>query len=401
YKFVQATFRNDFSGKIADFQCGDGPLKVGYLCADFRPHATMFLLAGVLKQHVGSDVAVELFSINRGFGGRYLQQLRSLPLRYHNLASYTDAEAAAYIRQQGIHILVDLNGHAGEARRGILCQRPAPIQVNWLGYPGTMGDARLADYIIGDAVVTPLEHAAHFSETLALMPHCYQPNDDTREILDALSRTEEGLPAVGFIYGCFCKLEKINPETFTQWCHIVAQTPGSVLWLLDPKTDAYKLDLRHRASLLGVTPERLIFAPSVSHYSHLGRLKFVDLLLDTYPSTSHTTASDGLWAGVPIVTRMGETFTSRVAASLLSAHDFAELITTDAQNYTELALSLAHDRTKLTAIRQRLQAATESSPLFDTRRFTRDLERLYKEMWRHHKTPGKEREPIVLSPSPL
>ncbi|MDR2213502.1 MAG: hypothetical protein LBE21_07750 [Pseudomonadales bacterium] len=399
-RFVASRFHQYFSDKnlsrVENVRVDGEALRIGYLSADFREHATMFLLAGVLEQHARSEVEVELFSTHRQRDGYTARARSALP--FHDISALGDRAAIDYIKQRNIHILVDLNGHALGARREVVAARPAAVIVNWLGYPGTMGDPRLADYIIGDSVVTPLDHAGHFSETLALMPHCYQPNDDRRGIMEAASREAVGLPSEGFVYACFAKMCKINPEIFDQWCRLLADTAGAVLWLLDPGEDAQRAALRQRAGHFGVAPERLIFAPKRRHEFHLGRLKFVDLLLDTFPYTSHTTASDGLWAGVPLVTRMGGTFVSRVAASLLSTHGFSELISTDEAGYFELALSLAHNPVKLAAIRERLRSVRQSSPLFDTRRFTRDLERLYKTIWFQHNAPGKTKEPIVLSP---
>ncbi|MDR0477488.1 MAG: tetratricopeptide repeat protein [Desulfobulbaceae bacterium] len=379
-----------------------GPLRIAYLSADFYNHATMHLLAGVLEAHDAARVEVHLLSINTRSAkddDPYARRIAALPATFHDLSQASNMEAAERIAGIAPHLLIDLKGYTTDARFGITARRPAPVIINWLGYPGTLGHERLADYIIGDPVVTPPDHAADFSETLALMPHCYQPNDRSRPLGATASRGEEGLPESGLVFCSFNQFIKINPATFDIWCKLLAATPGSVLWLLaDPRYQKGETNLRREAEKRGIAHDRLVFGQRKPLAAHLARLPLADLALDTFPCNSHTTASDTLWAGVPLVARMGRTFASRVSASLLTAHGFPELIASDDDSYFELIMSLVKVPEKLRDIRRKLDAARLNSPLFDTARFTRDLERLYEAIWRHH-TPANNRAPIVLDPA--
>jgi predicted O-linked N-acetylglucosamine transferase (SPINDLY family) len=378
----------------------DGLLRIGYLSADYFNHATMRLIAGVLEAHDPARVQVHLLSINARPAQEsdpYARRLAAMPATFHDLSTVSDAQAAEQIARIAPHLLIDLKGYTTDARPGIAVRRPAPVIVNWLGYPGTLGHERLADYIIGDPVVTPPEHASDFSETLALMPHCYQPNDRSRPLGAPPARQEEGLPENGFVFCCFNQFIKINPGTFDVWCRLLAATPGSVLWLLDQDQQG-QLNLEREARRRGVAGNRLVFAARKPIAEHLARLSLADLALDTFPCNSHTTASDALWAGVPIVTRIGQTFASRVAASLLTTHGLPELIAPDDEAYEKLALSLVNQPEKLRQLRQKLDAARLTSPLFDTVRFARDLERLYEAIWQQHNIPRDQRKPIVLPP---
>jgi predicted O-linked N-acetylglucosamine transferase (SPINDLY family) len=380
----------------------NGRLRIGYLSADFYDHATMRLLAGVLEAHDPARVDIHLLSINARPAKNddsYAKRIAAMPAAFHDLASASDVEAAQRIAKIAPHLLIDLKGYTGDARPGITARRPAPVIVNWLGYPGTLGHERLADYIIGDPVVTPPGHAQDFSEILALMPHCYQPNDRSRPFDTTASRAEEGLPENGFVFCSFNQFIKINPSTFDAWCRLLAATPGSVLWLLGghvPKTG--EINLRRQAQQRGIASDRLIFAPIKPPAAHLARLRLADLALDTFPYNSHTTASDALWMGVPLITRIGQTFASRVAASLLTVHGFPELVASDDQAYFALALSLVSEPEKLCGIRQKLDAARFGSPLFDTTGFSRDLERLYETIWQQQRIPRHERTALILPP---
>ncbi|MDR0781709.1 MAG: tetratricopeptide repeat protein [Pseudomonadales bacterium] len=383
-----------------------GPLKIGYLSADFYDHATMHLLAGVLEAHDPAKVDVHLLSITASStkdSNRYAPRLSALAAAWHDLSADTDAQASARIAAIAPHLLIDLKGYTTDARPNILARRPAALIVSWLGYPGTLGHERLADYLIGDPVVTPLEHTAHFSETLALLPHCYQPNDRSRPRQPPPSRSDAGLPETGLVFCCFNQFIKINPSTFDLWCRLLAAIPGSVLWLLDPQIDGEeaKANLKREAEQRGIASDRLIFAARKPQAAHLARLQLADLALDTFPCNSHTTASDALWAGVPLVTRIGDTFASRVAASLLTTHGCADLVVATDAAYFKLVLALARAPEKLQALRERLAAARLNTPLFDTTRFTRDLERLYENIWQQREVPRHERRPIVLRPGGL
>lgn len=287
-----------------------------------------------------------------------------------------------------------MKGYTANSRLGITARRPARITASWLGYPGSLGCPQLADYLIGDTIVSPLKHAAHFSETLALLPHCYQPNDRSRNVGTPPSRSEAGLPEASFVFCNFNQTYKLNPETFDVWCSLLHAIPDSVLWLLDSSAVATE-NLRCEAVARGIAPTRLVFAHHTDPSTHLQRLQCADLALDTFPYGSHTTGSDALWSGVPLVTRLGETFASRVASSLLQAVGLPELITETWDEYLELATSLASDGARLASLRARLARQRLSAPLFDTVRFAHDLERLYQCIWRDY-CEGV-RKPIVLA----
>ncbi len=355
-------------------------IRIGYLSADFHSHATVYLMAGVLENRNTEKFDVYLYSYGIEAKDDSRSRVEKACDVFWNIRELSDDEAAQQIVADEIDILVDLKGYTQNTRLGIQALRPAPIVVSWLGYPATLGNERLADYIIGDAIVTPLEHAEHFSETLALMPHCYQPNDNTRPIGICPTRAEAGLPEKCFVFATFNQAYKITPEMFDIWCRLLIAVPNSVLWILEPIEVAQE-NLRREMTARGVEPSRLIFAPKMEQTEHLGRLQLVDLAVDTFPCCSHTTASDALWAGVPLVTKMGETFASRVAASILRTMDLAELVTTNDDDYFNVALNLAQNPEKLTAIKQKIAIQKSISPLFDTQLFAKDLERLYQMIW--------------------
>jgi len=360
-------------------------LRIGYLSADFHDHATMHLLAGVLQAHDRSRHAIHLYSYGPEAQDSYRKLAEENCEAFRNVRTLTDQGAARQIADDGIDILVDLKGFTRDSRLGISALRPAPVIVSWLGYPGTLGHERLADYIIGDPVVTPLDTADGYSETLALMPHCYQPNDRNRPISAAPPRATEGLPEDAFVFCSFNQSYKIIPEVFGIWCKLLSAVPGSVLWLLE-SPQASMDNLRREAQARGIDPQRLVFASKKPLADHLGRLQLSDLALDTFPYGSHTTGSDALWAGVPLVTKPGNTFASRVAASLLTAAGLNELVVNTWEAYLELALTLANNATRRQDLRQRMANQRLASPLFDTRLFTSKLEYLFDEIWAQHAT---------------
>lgn len=369
-------------------------LRIGYLSADFHDHATMHLLGGVLAAHDRERFEITAYSYG-ATDDDTTGEVRRTCEGFRDLRALSDAQAAQLIAADGIDILVDLKGFTRNTRLGISARRPAPVVVSWLGYPGTLGEPRLADYIVGDPVVTPPEHSGHFSETLALMPHCYQPNNDRKAMHARPSRAQAGLPEDAFVFCSFNQNYKFGPGTFDTWCRLMTDVPGSVLWLL-PSSGAAAANLRREAAARGIAAERLVFSATLPLADHLARLALADLALDTYPCNSHTTGSDALWAGVPLVTRMGETFASRVAASLVTAAGAPGLVTHSWDEYLALARALALDPPRLAALREQLAAARAHCPLFDTPRFTRDLERLYGRMWGQHLSG--ERQLIALPP---
>jgi protein O-GlcNAc transferase len=352
-------------------------LRIGYLSSDFHDHATMCLLAGVLELHDPARFDVHLYSWSRAAGDARRARLANLPATQHDIHASSDAEAAAQIARNGVHVLVDLKGYTTDTRLGITALRPAPVIVSWLGYPGSLGEARLADYLIGDAVVTPPATAGHYSETLALMPHCYQPNDHRRVVPPPPSRAEAGLPERGVVFCSFNQTFKLGPQMMTIWCRLLAAVPGSVLWLLKPGTERGEANLRAFVQSQGVDPSRVIFAPRVAQEAHLARLQLADCALDTLPCGSHTTGSDALWAGVPMVSIAGDLFAGRVGASLLHAVGLEALVARDLDVYFQIALAIATDAVWRTQLREHLARSRYESPLFDAEQFTRDLERLY------------------------
>ncbi|CAG9239697.1 Putative O-linked N-acetylglucosamine transferase (SPINDLY family) [Paraburkholderia tropica] len=381
---------------LAAFEAG-GRLRIGYLSADFYDHATLRLLAGVLELHDAARFDIHLYS----YGGvapdaDWRKRIAQWPVTIHEIDTLSDAQAAARIAQDGVHLLVDLKGYTTGARLGITALRPAPVIVSWLGYPGSLGAPRLADYLIGDATATPPVTASHYSETLALMPHSYQPNDHRRSSATRATRAEAGLPARGFVFCSLNQTFKLNAGIASIWCRLLAATPGSVLWLLDPGHERARATLHAFFAQHGVAAARVIFAPRVPQSQHLARLPLADLALDTLPYGSHTTGSDALWAGVPMVSAPGRLFAGRVGASLLRAVGLEDLIARDLDAYFQIALALANDPAWHAKVRERLARARGNAPLFDTARFTRDLERLYVAIAARETQSVGDRAPVVI-----
>jgi predicted O-linked N-acetylglucosamine transferase (SPINDLY family) len=286
-------------------------------------------------------------------------------------------------RERGLDIAVDLMGFTRHARTGVFAARAAPVQVNYLGYPGTVGAAYI-DYLIADPTLIPEEQRWCYTEKISYLPHTYQVNDTQRTIADrTFTRQEAGLPDEGFVFCCFNNNWKITPDVFDIWMRLLQQVPGSVLWLFEDNPTA-GLNLRAEAARRGIAVQRLVFAPRMNQPEHLARHRLADLFLDTLPYNAHTTCSDALWAGLPVLTRIGETFPSRVAASLLRAVGLPELITESAEAYATLALELATNPPRLANVRQRLAANRPTAPLFDTGLYTRHIEAAYTGMWQRH-----------------
>ena len=355
-------------------------LRIGYFSADFHDHPTAQLLAGAIEHHDRDRFEVTAFALGAPMEDPMHARLRAGFDHFVDLHDCNDAKAAEISRQFGIDIAVDLGGYTRGSRSGIFIQRAAPMQVAWLGFPGTTGSPAF-DYLIADEGVLPAEHAADYSEDVIRLPHCYQPNDTRRQIRDETpARTALGLPRDAFVFCCFNNPAKISPEVFEIWMRLLKRVQGSVLWLLDENPVASQ-QLALHAQDLGVDPKRLIFASREATPEHLARHRLADLFLDTWPYNAHTTASDALWAGLPVLTLQRDTFGSRVAASLLQAAGLPELITSSSSAYESLATQLATDRVRLRELRRRLHAQRMVCPLFDTTRFTRDLEHAYLTIW--------------------
>ncbi|MBK8133630.1 MAG: tetratricopeptide repeat protein [Gammaproteobacteria bacterium] len=351
-------------------------IRVAYLSADFHEHATTHLMAGLFEHHDFDRFEITAIS----FGPDRQDSMRSRLINafdhFIDVRAKTDREVALLLREMEIDIAVDLKGYTQGSRTGILAQRPVPVQINYLGMPATMG-ARYIDYIIADPWVIPPEDYSHYSEQILHLPDSYQATDDSRQIdVHTPARADLNLPEDGFVFGCFNNNYKITPELFAIWMRLLHQVSGSVLWLLEDNPVATR-NLRAQALLHGIAPERLVFAPRVPTGAHLARHRRADLFLDTLPYNAHTTASDALWAGLPVLTCAGNTFVGRVAASLLSAVGLPELIARDLDSYAALALELARHPERLREIRARLARNRGTCPLFATDRFRRHLESAY------------------------
>ncbi|HZI82776.1 MAG TPA: tetratricopeptide repeat protein [Casimicrobiaceae bacterium] len=377
---LSATIAPDESMRHDRASFGHGSrLRVGYLSSDFHGHPVAYLTAEVFELHDRERFEVFLFSYGPDDGSAIRRRLAAGCDRFIDLSKVSDGAAAQRIRDERIQILVDLKGYTADDRPGIAACRPAPIQVNWLGFPGTMG-AGWIDYLIADATIVPREHDADYAEKIVRLPHCYQPNDRKRPSAASLSRSACGLPETAVVFCCFNQTYKVEARLFAAWMRLLSRVPDSVLWLLEENRWAGE-NLRKAAERDGVSPERCIFAPIRPLAEHLERYSLADLVLDTFPYTSHTTGSDALWAGCPMVTVMGETFASRVAASLLVNVGLGQLIAGSLAEYESLALGLAQDRPRLEALRRYLREQRDSLPLFDSPRFTQELESAYRHMW--------------------
>jgi len=354
-------------------------IRVGYFSSDFHNHATMYLMAELFERHDRSKFEIHAFSYGPDKMDEMRSRLTDAVEAFHDIRLKGDAEIGALSRSLGIDVAVDLKGYTGENRARIFSYRVAPIQVNYLGYPGTLG-APFIDYIIADSTLIPATHREFYSEKVAYLPDSYQVNDSTRIISDkALTRGDFGLPDEAVVFCCFNNSFKITSDVFDIWMRLLSEVKGSVLWLLAANKSA-KLNLRNEASKRGINSNRLIFAERVSPAEHLARNRLADLFLDTFNYNAHTTASDALWAGLPVLTKMGESFASRVGGSLLAAVDIPELITTTSREYEATAMQLATHPQELRAIKEKLARNLKSTALFDTARFAIKIEAAFTHM---------------------
>jgi len=346
-------------------------LRLGYLSADYCQHPVALLIARLIEAHDRSRFKVLGFSTGPDDGSAIRSRMTKAFDQFHDLRGRGADESAALIRRLEVDVLVDLTGHTEGDHFAILNHRPAPVQVNWLGYPATDGAPSL-DYVLADVTVTPAGHEPFFSEKIVRLPGCYFPTayDPSPP---APSRSKAGLPETGFIFASFNNSWKITRDVFAAWMRLLKAVPKSILWLLDAN-DAFRDNLRGAASASGLDPARLIFAPRTDPDSHLARQQLADLMLDTAPYNGHMTTSDALWTCVPLVTMLGTAFAGRVAASQLQTLGLPELITSSLEDYEALALALARDPARLAALRARLAAARASSALFDTDRMRQNVE---------------------------
>ena len=380
--YIQSRYQyNPILGPILKRSQGQ-KIRVGYFSADFKNHAVAFLIAELFELHDRSQFEIYGFSLVKA-ADEMVERLHTAFDQYIEVQQMSDIEIAQLSRSFNIDIAVDLTGITASSRTGIFSCRAAPIQVNYLGYPGSMGADHI-DYIIADKTLIPPEFQSCYSEKVIYLPDSYQVNDRKRLISERqFTRQELGLPENGFIYCCFNNNFKILPATFEGWMRILNSVEGSVLWLFQDNSWAAD-NLKKEAEKQGIAADRLIFAEHMPLKEHLARHRRASLFLDTLPYNAHTTTSDALWAGLPVLTLMGQSFASRVAASLLNAIDLPELITSSQEEYEALAIELALNPNKLEDIKSKLANNRLAAPLFDTPRFTKNIEAAYLRMFRQY-----------------
>ena len=381
-RYVQALTDGELSTasdrRSAPIQSGRR-LRIGYVSSDLRMHAVGYLMANLFEAHDRNAVEIFVYYCGIPSDDEIHHRIKGDAEHWTDIRALSDDEAAAVIANDGIDILVDVNGHTREARLGVFARRPAPIIVNWLGYPGTMGSA-FHHYIVADESVIPADHEQYYSERVLRLP-CYQPNDRKRVVHPQTpSRAEAGLPDDAFVFCCFNAAHKITRFSFERWMDIMRQTPDSVLWLLDYNGETNNR-IRAAAAERGVASERIFFAPKILNARHLARYPLADLFLDTIPYGAHTTASDALWMGVPVLTLPGRSFASRVCSSLVRSAGAPELICDTPEQFVSRAVQLATtDRLSLASIRERIIAGRDTCTLFDIHGLAQKLEGLYAQM---------------------
>jgi len=355
-------------------------IRLAYLSADYCEHATAYLAAGLFERH--DRARFEVIGVSYGHDDRspMRQRLTRAFDRFVDVHSRGDEETARLLREMEVDIAIDLKGYTSGARPGILSYRPAPVQASYLGFPGTMA-APFIDYILADRFVLPEKHQPDYSEKVVYLPDSYQVNDAARAIAERIpTRAQAGLPHNAFVFCCFNNSYKIMPSMFEVWMKLLREIPESALWLLEDNREASQ-SLQHCAQASGVDPARLVFAARLAPPEHLARHRLADLFLDTLPYNAHTTASDALWAGLPVLTCAGHTFAGRVAGSLLGAVGLAELVTQNLRDYETLALKLARAPALLAQVRGRLERNRSTAALFDAERFRRHIEAAYQMIW--------------------
>ncbi len=351
-------------------------LRIGYFSADFHNHAVMYLIAQIFAAHDKSRFEIFAYSYGPDRQDEMRKKLLSAVNVFHDVREMNDMQIVELSRAEKVDIAIDLMGFTNSTRLEPFAYGLAPVQISYLGYPGTLG-ADFIDYIVADPVVIPYEKRQYYSEKVIYLPNTYQPTDNTRVISDKIiTREDMGLPINGFVFCCFNNNYKISPKEFDIWMRLLGRVESSVLWLLKSNKWAEQ-NLKRAAESRGISAERLVFAEKVPQAEHLARQKLADLFLDTFNYNAHTTASDALWAGLPVVTKLGEGFAARVAGSLLTAIELPELITKSEEAYEALALTLATDPKQLGQIKSELDRNRLTQPLFDSEMYTRHLEAGY------------------------
>ena len=369
-------------------------IRLGYFSSDLKEHPVAYLMAKMLEQHDRDQFEVFGYSLHGNQQSDMRQRLLQSFDRFTDVRSMTDKTVALQARQDGIDIAIDLNGYTEHGRTGIFAYRAAPIQINYLGYPGTLG-ADFMDYIVADKFLIPEANQKYFNEQPLYLPHTYMPTDDTRELSQKpISRKNVGLPDDAFVFCCFNNNYKISPAEFDIWMRLLSKVEGSVLWLRKSNNVSH-LNMKKEAKKRNVDPSRLMFADRVPMDEHLARHRLADLFLDTFAFNAHTTATEALWAGLPVVTKVGDGFAARVAGSLLNAIRLPELVTTTEEDYEKLILELATNPAKLAQVKDKLATNRLSQPLFNTELYTRHLEYGYHQAYQNY-FDGKSPKTIIV-----
>lgn len=383
--FAKAKFpENSLRKKVQENKNKKDKIHIGYFSADFHNHATALLMAEIFELHDKNRFHITAFSFGPVANDSMRNRLKIAFDEFLEVQDKSDEDIANLSQDLGIDIAVDLKGYTQDGRPKIFSYRAAPIQISYIGYPGTTG-ADYMDYIIADPIIIPESNRKFYTEKIIYLPNCYQANDGKRTISDKVfSRSEAGLPDTGFVYCCFNQNYKITPDIFDAWAKILDKVEGSVLWLLEDSVVAVE-NLKKEALAREISSNKLIFAKRMPLPEHLARHQLADLFVDTLPYNAHTTASDALWAGLPVLTCIGETFPGRVAASLLKAVGLPELITNSQEEYIDLAINLANDPQRLRNIRNKLSENRLTTPLFDSTLFTKQIETGYQKAYdRYH-----------------
>jgi predicted O-linked N-acetylglucosamine transferase (SPINDLY family) len=354
-------------------------IRIGYFSSDFYNHATAYLLAEMIECHENSRYDILLFSYGPNTRDEMQQRLMAAASEFIDVSAMSDQDITALARSKRLDLAIDLKGHTTHTRQGPFIRRMAPVQAHYLGFPGTLG-LGVVDYLIADSVLITPADRQFYAEKIAYLPNSYQVNDSKRSASGrGFSRADCGLPETAFVFCCFNNNYKISPQSADVWARILLRVPQSVLWLLADNPTAEQ-NLRRELRVRGIADDRLIFAQRMPHAAHLARHACADVFVDTFNCGAHTTASDALWAGLPVLTLRGPSFAGRVAASLLHALDLPEMVTESQTDFENFAVALAQSPQRLAEIRAKLCAAKHTRPLFDTPRITRDIESLYDQM---------------------
>ena len=392
---VRAKFKNPGRAAKPSPRAEGQKIRIGYFSNDFYNHATMHLMAGLLEQHDRQKFEIYIYDYGSKSKDHEHQRARRNADKFQDVRGMSTSDLVGLARSDAIDIAVDLKGYTEGGRLDIFNDRIAPVQVAYLGYPGTTG-LQSMDYMVADRITVPSHLRKHFSESILYMPNCYQPNDENRYIEEmTATRSGFGLPEDGFVFSSFNNPYKVTPQEYDIWMNLLKEVPDSVLWFYVSKAEIRDV-IRKEAEKRGVDGDRIIPTGRMPPERHLARLKYADLFLDTFNVNAHTTASDALWAGLPLVTKTGDQFAARVAGSILTAAGLEDLVTVSEKKYHDVALRVAQDPEYFADIKTRLAAARTSAPLFDTKGYTRDFERLLEKAFQNYQA-GNAPKSMALS----